>query len=394
MVDLDYAAAPSPSFVLDEARLRANLERLAEVQSRSGATVLCALKGFAFYGSFALVRQYLSGVTASSLHEARLGQEKFCTTKGKAEIHAYCPAYIPADLTAIASIASHLTFNSLSEFHRHRAALTTHCSPGLRINPEYAEVETDLYNPCIRGSRLGVTADRLRQGQTLVLPKGIEGLHFHSLCEKGADTLARTLDVIEERFFPLLDQIRWLNLGGGHAITRAGYDLDHLVRLVAGLRTRHPQLESIILEPGSAVGWQCGELVSTVLDIVECHGIRTAMLDVSFAAHMPDCLEMPYQPKVLGATNRSDSSNPDKADGHGYRLGGQTCLAGDCMGDYHFAHALKVGDRVVFLDMIHYTMVKTTTFNGVHLPAIVVRREQGQLEVLKTFGYDDYCRRL
>lgn len=390
---IDYSILPSPCFVLDEARLRANLELLAEVSRRSGATILCALKGFAMYGSFPLVRRYLAGVTASSLAEALLGLEEFVgpdEAGSGAEIHAYCPAYLPEDFDAIARIASHITFNSLGEYQRFRARLRN-ASPGLRINPEYAEVATDLYNPCVPGSRLGVTAAAIArecgEGQ---LPEGIEGLHFHTMCEQGSDTLARTLEHVEAKFGALLDRVRWLNMGGGHAITRAGYDVDTLVELIRAIKARHPQLERIILEPGSAVGWQTGELVATVLDIVENQGVRTAMLDVSFSAHMPDTLEMPYRPVVLGANNSLDYDGP----GHRYHLGGQTCLAGDFMPDYVFERELAVGDRVVFADMIHYTMVKTTTFNGVRLPAIAIWREDGRLDVQKRFGYQDYKRRL
>jgi carboxynorspermidine decarboxylase len=377
---IDYAAVPSPCFVLDEARLRKNLELLADVSDRSGATIICALKGFAMYGTFPLVRRHLPGVTASSLAEALLGLEEF-----GGEVHAYCPAYIPGNFDALARIASHITFNSIGEYQRYRARLHG-SSPGLRINPEYAEVETDLYNPCVPGSRLGVTAAALAGG----LPDGLEGLHFHTLCEKGADTLARTLEHVEAKFSKHLDHVRWLNMGGGHAITRAGYDVDGLVELIRGVKARHPQLERIILEPGSAVGWQTGELVATVLDIVVNQGVRTAMLDVSFSAHMPDTLEMPYRPTVLGARNDA----PVNAAGHRYHLGGQTCLAGDFMPDYVFERELSVGDRIVFADMIHYTMVKTTTFNGVGLPAIAIWHEDGRLEVCKRFGYEDYKRRI
>ena len=377
---IEYATTPSPCFVLEESRLRANLELLAHVQRESGAKIILALKGFAMYGTFPLVRQYLPGVTASSLSEARLGREEH-----GGEVHAYCTAYIDEDFDAIAAIASHVTFNSVGQFERYRGRLAGK-SAGLRINPEYAEVETDLYNPCVPGSRLGVTAAQLG----MKLPEGVEGLHFHTLCEKGSDTLERTLEHVEARFGALLDQVRWLNMGGGHAITRKGYDVDKLIALVRATRARHPNLEEIVLEPGSAVGWQTGELVSTVLDIVDNGGVRTAMLDASFSAHMPDCLEMPYRPTVLGAKNDAAPDEP----GHRYHLGGQTCLAGDFMADYVFEKPLAVGDRVVFWDMIHYTMVKTTTFNGVNLPAIAIAREDGRLEVLKRFGYEEYKSRL
>ncbi len=354
------------------------------------------------YATFPLVRQYLPGVTASSLSEARLGREEH-----GGEVHAYCTAYIDEDFDAIAAIASHLTFNSVGQLERYRGRLAGK-SAGLRINPEYAEVETDLYNPCVPGSRLGVTAAQLGGKSAadpadagdksaadpadsgMKLPEGVEGLHFHTLCEKGSDTLERTLEHVEARFGSLLDQVRWLNMGGGHAITRKGYDVDKLIALVRATRARHPNLEEIVLEPGSAVGWQTGELVSTVLDIVDNGGVRTAMLDASFSAHMPDCLEMPYRPTVLGAKSDAAADAP----GHRYHLGGQTCLAGDFMPDYVFDMPLAVGDRVVFWDMIHYTMVKTTTFNGVNLPAIAIAREDGRLEVVKRFGYEEYKSRL
>ena len=396
-MSIDYTSSqlPCPAFVLDEAKLRANLELLARVQRESGAKIICALKGFALYGSFPLVREYLPGVTASSLSEARLGREEF-----GGEVHAYCPAYIDEDFDDLAAIAGHITFNSVSQFERYRDRLELDPeddnpnSPGLRINPEYAEVETDLYNPCVPGSRLGVTAAQL--GDTL--PEGLDGLHFHTLCEKGSDTLERTLEAVEARFGKLLDQAKWLNMGGGHAITRAGYDVERLIRLIRETKARHPNLEEIILEPGSAVGWRTGDLVASVLDIVENQNVRTAMLDVSFSAHMPDCLEMPYRPAVIGA--RHELPHPPEVlalegrNWHRYHLGGQTCLAGDFMPDYLFDHELQIGERIVFEDMIHYTMVKTTTFNGVNLPAIAIAREDGSIDVLKRFGYEDYKRRI
>ncbi|MEE9383535.1 MAG: carboxynorspermidine decarboxylase [Nannocystaceae bacterium] len=374
---IDYRAPPSPCFVLDELRLRTNLALLQRIQHMSGAKIICALKGFAMYEAFPILREYLPGVAASSLSEVTLGHEYF-----GGEIHVYCPAYVPAHFAQLVQHASHITFNSISEYLRYEGRLGG-ASPGLRINPEYAEVDTELYNPCLPGSRLGITATQLVTG----LPAGIEGLHFHSLCEKGSDTLARTMEQIEQRFGTLLDRIRWLNMGGGHAITRSDYDVDRLLDLVQGLRARHPNLEQIILEPGSAVAWRAGELVSTVLDIVENRGVQTAMLDVSFSAHMPDCIEMPYRPAVLGASQ-------GEARGHRYSLGGQSCLAGDFMSDYFFAAPLAVDQRVIFLDMLHYTMVKTTTFNGVALPSIAIWRDDNRLDVIKRFGYEDYKRRL
>ncbi len=380
---VDFEATPSPCFLLDESLLRRNLELLAQVQRDSGATVICALKGFAMYSTFPLVRRYLTGVTASSLSEALLGEQEF-----GGEVHAYVPAYMPKEFDAIARIASHLTFNSLSEYERYCGRLAG-ASAGLRINPEYAEVETDLYNPCIPGSRLGVTAAQLGDR----LPADISGLHFHTLCEKGSDTLERTLEHVEANFAAQLRQVRWLNMGGGHAITRQDYDVEHLVALIRNIRARYPNLQEVILEPGSAVAWETGYLISTVLDVVHNGGQRTAMLDTSFAAHMPDTLEMPYRPRIRGANDAA--AQPEfHADGHRYNLGGLTCLAGDFLPSYTFPQPLQTGDRIVFEDMMHYTMVKTTTFNGVTLPAIAIAREDGSMDIIKTFGYEDYKRRI
>lgn len=376
---LDNTDIPSPCFVLDEAALRRNLELLAQVQEASGARILLALKGFALPTAFDLVRRYLPGTTASSLNEARLGQECF-----GGEVHACAPVYLDAEFDAIAERVSHITFNSLTQWERYRDRVRAHgphLSPAIRINPEHSEVTTDLYNPGMPGSRLGVNAAELGDR----LPAGIEGLHVHTLCECGADALERMLATLEHQFAPLLRQAKWLNLGGGHLITRAGYDTALLIRLIQHLRNTYAL--DIILEPGAAVAWCTGVLVATIEDRFERRGIRTLMLDASFAAHMPDCLEMPYKPQVRGARD----PRPGEA---GWRLGGMTCLAGDTLGDYVFDHDPQVGERLVFEDMMHYTIVKTHMFNGVPHPAIGILHEDGRFETVCTFGYADYRRRM
>lgn len=372
---MDFNVIPSPCYVLDEALLRKNLELLKYVQDQSGAKIIVAFKGFAMYSAFDLVRQYLPGATASSLNEARLGHEEL-----RGEVHAYSPAYLDQEIDEMLSLCSHITFNSLSQWEHHKAkTLASGVEAALRINPEYSEVTTDLYNPCIIGSRLGVRAEQL--GDTL--PEGIVGLHSHTLCENGADTLERTLEAIESRFGHLLHQAKWLNLGGGHAITRQGYDVELLIRLLKRLRETYNI--DVILEPGSAVGWETGVLRAKVVDIVENQGQKTAMLDVSFAAHMPDTLEMPYKPRVRHTVEEG---------AYDYNFGGLTCLAGDFMAGYAFDHALQVGDDIIFEDMIHYTMVKTLTFNGVNLPSIGIWKEDGSFKLVKTFGYEEYKSRL
>lgn len=377
---IDFSKIPSPAYVLEEKLLKNNLELIRDVQERSGATIIVALKGFSMYKMFPMVKEYLSGATASSLNEARLIVEEMgCLA------HTYCPAYKEEEFNEMMEYSSHLTFNSLSQYQLYRDRVLHHrekISMGLRINPEYAEVETDMYNPTVPGSRLGITRNLL--GDTL--PEGIEGLHSHTMCENDSYVLERTLVHIEEKFGDLLHQVKWLNLGGGHLMTRAGYDHDHLIGLVKRLREKY-DIE-VILEPGSAIAWETGFLRTKVLDIVDSLGIQIAILDTSFAAHMPDTLEMPYKPKVWGAESAAVEGK------YVYRLGGMTCLAGDYMSEYSFDSPLKAGDTVVFNDMIHYTMVKTTTFNGVGLPAIGIIRENGAFELFKSFGYETFKDRL
>ncbi len=380
----------TPSFVIDEARIEANCQMLDRVQKKSGAKILLALKGFATWALFPTIARTLVGCTASGLHEALLSREKF-----GGEVHVYSPAFSDGDLAAILPVADHVIFNSLSQWHRfaphwsRRARETTYSpqgglpSRGLRLNPEHREVEVELYDPCAPGSRLGVTADQL--GDTL--PEGIEGLHFHTLCELGSDALERTLGAIGDRFGAHLadPRLQWLNFGGGHHITRPGYDVDLLITLIQKHREKYGH--QVYLEPGEAIALNAGVLVASVLDVVHNSGVDTAILDVSATAHMPDVLEMPYRPVI------EDAGEPG-ARKHTYRLGGPTCLAGDVIGDWSFDAPLERGSRIVFGDMAHYTVVKTTTFNGVPHPSIAVRWKGGAIDVVRTFGYEDYRDRL
>ncbi len=378
-MSIDFDQVPSPCFVLDEELLKINLNILDLVQQEAGVDIICALKGYAMWSTFPLIGKYLKGATASSLHEARLiNEEMGCLA------HTYCPVFLEDEFEQILGLSTHLTFNSLSQFEKFRDKVKAFHRPvsmALRINPEYSEVETDLYNPAIPGSRLGITHDQFPDK----LPPEIEGLHFHVLCENDSFVLERTLEKVEEKFSQYIKQVKWFNMGGGHHITRKDYDVKHLVGLLKAFKKRYPNLERVILEPGEAVGWQTGYLVSTVQDIIENQGVKVAMLDVSFAAHMPDCLEMPYKPAIINATDAREGKPT-------YRMGGGTCLAGDFMGmgDYSFEKELKPGDKVVFDDMIHYTMVKTTFFNGVKHPSIGIRRENGEFVLLRSFGYEDY----
>jgi len=372
---IDFSQIPSPCYVLEEKLLRKNLELINRVQNESGAEIILALKGFSMYKMFPMVKKYLSGATASSLNEARLiFEEMDCLA------HTYAPAYKPEEFKELMAYSSHITFNSLNQFQQFKGqvdAFDRKISMGLRINPQYAEVSTDMYNPCVVGSRLGITRDALGD----ILPEGIEGLHSHTMCENDSYVLERTLVHIEEKFGDLLHQIKWLNLGGGHLMTKEGYDHAHLIATIKRLKATYNI--DIILEPGSAIAWQTGYLRSRVLDIVDAQGVDVAILDISFAAHMPDTLEMPYKPKVWGASDPIEGKPT-------YRLGGMTCLAGDYMSEYSFEKPLKIGDTVIFDDMIHYTMVKTTTFNGVGLPSIGIWHEDDTFELVKSFGFESF----
>lgn len=376
---MDYQKMPSPCFVLQEAQLRKNLEWIDEVQQGADIDVILAFKGFAMWSTFPLIRTYLPGATASSLHEARL-----CFEEMGVKAHSYSPVYIAEEMEEIMSYSSHLTFNSLSQiqfFEKEIKAKQGEISFGLRVNPEYSDVETDLYNPCAPGSRLGVLAEQIGDH----LPKGIEGLHFHTLCESSSFALEKTLAAFEEKFAKYFHQIKWVNFGGGHLMTGKDYDRPHLIQLLKRFKEKYKL--KVILEPGSAIAWETGVLVSTVLDIVENKGIQTAMLDISFTAHQPDTLEMPYRPNIIGASDKM----PDKPS---YRLGGISCLSGDFVEEYSFDEALKIGDRIIFLDMMHYTMVKSSTFNGVKHPSIGIWREDGQFDLIRQFGYEDFKNKL
>jgi len=370
----------SPIYIIEEQRLRRNLQLIADVAAKADIEIILAFKAFALWKTFPVFREYIRSTTASSLSEARLAYEEF-----GAPAHTYSPAYTDDEFDQIAKCSSHLTFNSLSQYARfHQRAEGV--SLGLRVNPEYSEVETLLYNPCAPGTRFGLTADKLPEQ----LPSDISGFHCHCHCESGADVFQRSLAHIEEKFAKWFPQLKWINFGGGHLMTRKDYDVELLVSLMQGFHQRYPWLK-VILEPGSAFAWQTGPLVSHVVDIVEDHGIRTAILDVSFTCHMPDCLEMPYYPDVRGAEYISDYSPLST---HLYRLGGNSCLSGDFMGYWRFDHELEVGEEIIFEDMIHYTTVKTNMFNGITHPAIGMLRQDGKLEILREFGYDDYKNRM
>jgi len=375
---MNYSGIPSPCYVLDEKAFRANLALIKSVKERAGVEIILAFKAFAMWSVFPIVREYIPSSTASSLAEARLAYEEM---KNKA--HTYAPAYSDQEFSEIMSYSSHITFNSLNQFRKFYPQTTgKNISCGLRVNPEYSDVETDLYNPCAPGSRLGIVADLLDED----LPDGVEGLHFHTLCESSSYDLEKTLNVVEEKFGKYFSRLKWLNMGGGHLMTRDDYNVEHLILILKNFQAKYPHLQ-LILEPGSAFAWRTGVLVSTVLDIVENKGIKTAMLDVSFACHMPDCLEMPYKPAIVGATEVT-AGKPT------YRMGGNSCLSGDFFGSWSFDKKLKPGDRIVFEDMIHYTMVKTTMFNGVSHPSIGIRTKNEQFLLVKKFGYEDYKNRM
>ena len=383
----NYEHVPSPCYVVEEELLMNNLALLAHVQKAAGVQIILAFKGFAMWSTFGLVRAHLAGATASSLNEARL-----CFEEMQRKAHTYMVAYIPSQFEEILGYSSHLTFNSLAQFERYRAEVAAHSpavSVGLRVNPEYSEVTTDLYNPCAPGSRLGELAENLPASLPIADEgkAGIEGLHFHALCESSAETFAHTLAAFEARFGKYLPALKWVNFGGGHLITRKDYDVDGLIRTLLAFRARYPHLE-VILEPGSAVAWQTGVLRATVLDIVENKGIRTLLTDMSFTCHAPDTLEMPYRPAIVGAHTEK------KAGLAAYRIGGQSCLAGDYLEAYWFDNPVAIGDTLVFEDMIHYTMVKTNTFNGVGHPSIGIQRRDGTFDLIRTFGYEDYKQRL
>ena len=378
---IDFSKIPSPCYVLEEALLRKNLQLIKSIKERADIDIILAFKAFAMWKTFPIVREYIKHSTASSVAEAQLAFEEMGNLA-----HTYAPSYTDDDFPTFLKYSSHITFNSLSQFERfypQMLASGKNVRCGVRINPEFSVVETDLYNPSVPGSRLGVTSDLIGEK----LPEGISGLHLHNLCESNSHDLEKTLEVVETKFGHLFSQIEWLNLGGGHLMTHKNYDTDHLISVLKALKSRYPHLE-IILEPGSAFAWETGVLVASVADIVESRGVRTAMLNVSFACHMPDCLEMPYKPRIRGAYQEPVTGKPT------YRMGGNSCLSGDFMGDWSFDEPLQVGDRIIFEDMIHYTIVKTTMFNGVSHPAIGLWTKDNCFELYRKFGYEDYKNRM
>lgn len=377
-MELDFNTVPSPCYVVDERLLTRNLELLRSIEERTGCRILLAQKGFSLFAVYPLVGRYLSGVTSSSLFEARLGREEM----GK-EVHIYAPAYVESEFDEILQVCDHIVFNSFGQWNRFKGrvkAAGKKISCGIRVNPEYSEIETELYNPCAPCSRLGVTRKNFRPDEL----DGIDGLHFHTLCEQNADTLERTVRVVDESFGPYLKRMKWINFGGGHHITRPDYDVEALIRSIRFFQDKYGL--TVYLEPGEAVALDTGYLVGTVLDLVE-NGMQLAVLDISAECHMPDVLEMPYRPSILGAGKPGEFPFT-------YRLGGPTCLAGDVIGDYSFPQPLRPGDRLVFGDMAHYTMVKNNMFNGINLPSIALYGEETGMRVIRRFGYGDFRSRL
>ncbi|MCE5242272.1 MAG: carboxynorspermidine decarboxylase [Syntrophobacteraceae bacterium] len=377
-MDLDVSNLPTPCYVIDEIALERNLKILRSVQQRTGCRILMALKAFAAFSVFPLIKEYLRGIAASSLDEARLGFEEF-----GGEVHIFAPAYREPEFDELLEYGDHIVFNSFSQWDRYKDRVRAHRRKvlcGLRVNPEHSEVKVPIYDPCAPYSRLGITRGNFRTEDL----DGISGLHFHTLCELNADSLARTLPVFEEKFGGVLREMQWVNFGGGHHITREDYDVDLLCELITDFKRRHPV--EVYLEPGEAIALQTGYLTASVLDILH-NGMDIAILDTSAATHMPDVLEMPYRPEIIGAGMPGEHP-------HTYRLGGLTCLAGDVIGDYSFPEPLAVGSRLVFTDMAHYTMVKNNTFNGVRLPCIAVRDRQNQVRTVRRFGYENYRNRL
>ena len=378
MKKIDFTQAPSPSYVVDERLLTKNLEVLQSIQERTGAKILLALKGFSMHSVFPLVGKYLAGVTSSSLFEARLGYEKM----GK-EVHAYAPAYADSEFDELLQYTDHIVFNSHSQWNRFKEKVQNagkKIDVGLRINPEYSEIETQLYNPCAPYSRFGITLDNFNPDEL----DGIDGLHFHTMCEQNSDTLKRTIKVVDEKFGEYIKKMKWINFGGGHHITRPDYDIETLVESILFIKEKYNV--DVYLEPGEAIALNTGYLVSTILDIVH-NGMDIAILDTSATCHMPDVLEMPYRPNIIDAGMPGDNE-------YTYRLGGMTCLAGDVIGDYSFNEPLKPGDKIVFCDMAHYTMVKNHMFNGVNLPSIASYNDEEGLKVVRQFVFEDYSNRL
>lgn len=371
----------TPFYIVYEDRLRRNLALIREVSDRAGVDIIMAFKANALWKTFPVIREYVKASTASSLNEMRLSSDYL-----KGDVHAYCPVYTEETFTQFLDRCSHITFNTISQFNRFYPALKAKggVSAGLRVNPQCSVIETDIYNPCMPGSRFGMTQAMIGD----YLPDGVEGLHFHALCESSAEDLAKVLDAFETQFGKYLEQVKWVNMGGGHLMTREGYDVDGLVSILKSFKVRHPHLK-VILEPGSAFTWRTGDLITSVMDVVDNQGIKTAIIDSSFACHMPDCLEMPYKPNITEAL-----ADDAAADGVEYRLGGNSCLSGDFVGTWKFQKPLVPGQRLTLEDMNHYTTVKTTMFNGLQHPAIWFCASDGSLTCLREYTYEDYRDRM
>ncbi len=377
-MNIDFTGLPTPSYVVDESLLKKNLETLRYVSDQTGCHILLAQKAFSMYSVYPLIGEYLQGTTASSLFEAKLGREEM-----KGEVHIFSPAYRDDEMTEIIEVCDHIVFNSFSQWKKYRTKVLSFDKKiecGIRINPEYSEIETDMYNPCFTGSRLGVTLSQFEPSEL----EGIDGLHFHTMCEQNSDVLERTIKVIDEKFGAYIGEMKWINFGGGHHITRPDYDLDTLIRSIRFIKDKYGV--EVYIEPGEAVALNTGYLVTRVLDTLN-NGVDLAILDTSAACHMPDVLEMPYRPEIIGAGRTGELPFT-------YRLGGPTCLAGDVIGDYSFKEPLKTGDILVFCDMAHYTMVKNNTFNGVGLPSIALYSPEKGTKIIKQFGYEDFKMRL
>lgn len=385
LLEKNIEKIPSPCYVMEEALLRRNLELIRSVAQRADVEIILAFKAFALWKSFPFFREYISHTTASSLFEARLAKEEFGSLA-----HTYSPAYTEEEFNDILECSSHITFNSLSQYNRFASRVQGRASVGIRVNPEYSEIETELYNPCAQGSRFGVLADAL----PAQLPDDIEGFHIHCHCESDSDAFVRTLVHIEEKFSKWFSQLKWINFGGGHLMTRKGYDVELLVKTLNDFHARYPWLK-VVLEPGSAFAWQTGPLLAKVVDVVENGGVRTAIINASFTCHMPDCLEMPYKPAIRYAnTLEDDDLDTARNTPHAYRIGGNSCLSGDFMGLWQFDHDLQIGETLVFEDMIHYTTVKTNMFNGIGHPSIGMLHADGAFELFRQYVYEDYRDRM
>ncbi|MBQ6964818.1 MAG: carboxynorspermidine decarboxylase [Bacteroidaceae bacterium] len=382
LLEKNIAQIPSPCYVMEESLLRRNLTLIRGVAQRADVEIILAFKAFALWKSFPIFREYIHHTTASSLFEARLAKEEFGS-----KAHTYSPAYTEEEFEDILACSSHITFNSLSQYERFASRVQGRASIGLRVNPEYSEIETELYNPCAPGSRFGVMANDLPEP----LPSDIEGFHIHCHCESGSDVFARTLQHIDDKFAQWFPQLKWINFGGGHLMTRKDYDVELFIKTLQDFHARYPWLK-VILEPGSAFAWQTGPLVTKVVDIVENHGIKTAIINASFTCHMPDCLEMPYMPEIRGGQTLSPRGRSEGL--FLYRIGGNSCLSGDFMGMWQFDHELQIGEILIFEDMIHYTTVKTTMFNGIGHPSIGMLHEDGTFELFRRFTYEDYRDRM